>query len=48
MLQGAYSTASQNYFQIIPPSVMIALTILAFFTLGDGIRDAGGRSSDGR
>jgi len=47
MLQGAYHEASRNAFGLVPPAVMITLTIMAFFTLGDGVRDALARSSDG-
>lgn len=47
MLQTAFQTVSTDSFQLIPPAVMISLTILAFFTIGDALRDALGRGSSG-
>ncbi len=46
MLQSAYATSLfTDPFQLIVPGAAIALTILAFNTLGDGLRDALGTAS---
>lgn len=47
MLSDAFADISRNGFQILPPTVAIAATILAFSTLGDGLRDALGRQTEG-
>ena len=43
MLQGAYNFALAKPWPMIPPGVAIALTVLAFNLVGDGLRDALGR-----
>jgi len=45
MVQDAFANIYSSSFQLIAPSVMITLTILAFSTLGDALRDALGRQS---
>jgi peptide/nickel transport system permease protein len=45
MLSDSFRYIRRASFLIIPPTVMITLTILAFSTLGDAIRDAMGRDS---
>jgi peptide/nickel transport system permease protein len=45
MVQDAFDNIYSSSFQLIAPSVMITLTILAFSTLGDALRDALGRQS---
>jgi peptide/nickel transport system permease protein len=45
MVQDAFENIYSSSFQLIAPSVMITLTILAFSTLGDALRDALGRQS---
>lgn len=47
MLSEAFTDLSRNAFLIVPPTVAIAATILAFSTLGDGLRDALGRQTEG-
>jgi peptide/nickel transport system permease protein len=47
MLSDAFADISRNGFQILPPTIAIAATILAFSTLGDGLRDALGRQTEG-
>jgi peptide/nickel transport system permease protein len=46
MLREAFSQVSVTSFQIIPPSVLITLTVLASSVLGDAIRDAMVRTSE--
>jgi ABC-type dipeptide/oligopeptide/nickel transport system permease subunit len=43
MLQGAYNFVLDKPWPMIPPGVAIALTVLAFNLVGDGLRDALGR-----
>ena len=43
MLRDAFDVVRQGAFPLLPPSVIITLTIMAFFLLGDGLRDALGR-----
>ncbi len=43
MLNGAYSTVNRSSFQPLPPGIAIALAVLAFNVLGDGLRAAIGR-----
>jgi len=43
MLQDAYTTITRDSWALIPPGVAIAVTVLAFNLVGDGIRDALGR-----
>jgi len=43
MLQDAYSFIAATAWPMIPPGVAIALTVLAFNLIGDGLRDALGR-----
>jgi peptide/nickel transport system permease protein len=45
MLQSAYSFVLQDSWAMIPPGVAIALTVLAFNLVGDGLRDALGRDA---
>ncbi len=45
MLQSAYSFVLQDPWAMIPPGVAIALTVLAFNLVGDGLRDALGRDA---
>jgi peptide/nickel transport system permease protein len=47
MLSEAFTDVSRNSFLVVPPTVAIALTILALSTLGDGLRDAFGRQTEG-
>lgn len=47
MLRDAFATIRQNFFPIIPPAVMITVTVFAFSILGDGLRDAFGRDTRG-
>ncbi|MGD9958368.1 ABC transporter permease [Nocardioides sp.] len=44
MLSDAFSQFSDEIFPMVPPAFMIVVLILCFFTLGDTIRDAFGRS----
>lgn len=49
MLNDASSNITTSSYLIYPPTVMVAITILAFSLLGDGLRDALGRqTTDGR
>ncbi len=49
MLNEASSNITTSSYLIYPPTVMVAITILAFSLLGDGLRDALGRqTTDGR
>lgn len=49
MLNEASSNLTTASYLIYPPTVMVAVTILAFSLLGDGLRDAVGRqTTDGR
>ncbi|HEY2427676.1 MAG TPA: ABC transporter permease [Acidimicrobiales bacterium] len=43
MLQNAYNYINDKPWPMIPPGVAIALTVLAFNLVGDGLRDALGR-----
>jgi ABC-type dipeptide/oligopeptide/nickel transport system permease subunit len=43
MLQDAYSRITSAPWPMIPPGVAIALTVLAFNLVGDGLRDSLGR-----
>jgi ABC-type dipeptide/oligopeptide/nickel transport system permease subunit len=45
MLQGAYSFVLDKPWPMIPPGLAIALTVLAFNLVGDGLRDALGREA---
>jgi len=45
MVRDAFQNVFDTKFQLIAPSVMITLTILAFSLLGDALRDALGRQS---
>jgi peptide/nickel transport system permease protein len=45
MLQSAYNFVLQDEWAMIPPGVAIALTVLAFNLVGDGLRDALGRDA---
>jgi peptide/nickel transport system permease protein len=45
MVRDAFSNIYAAKFQLVPPSLMIVLTILAFSVLGDALRDALGRQS---
>ncbi len=47
MFRTAFNTVSRNVFQLVPPGLMITLTVLAMFALGDAVRDALGRNSSG-
>jgi peptide/nickel transport system permease protein len=47
MLSEAFSDLSRADFLVVPPTLAVALTILAFSTLGDGLRDALGRQTEG-
>jgi peptide/nickel transport system permease protein len=47
MLSEAFHDLARAGFLVVPPTVAIALTILAFSTLGDGLRDALGRQTEG-
>lgn len=47
MFRVAFTTVSESAFQLLPPGLMITLTVLAMFALGDAVRDALGRSSNG-
>jgi len=46
MLRDGFNTIRTKAYPLLPPSVMVALTIVAFFAIGDGLRDATGRGSD--
>ncbi|TYL55894.1 ABC transporter permease [Nocardioides sp. BGMRC 2183] len=46
MLQEATASITTSSYLIYPPIVMVAITILAFSQLGDGLRDALGRQSN--
>ncbi|WP_156388482.1 MULTISPECIES: ABC transporter permease [unclassified Nocardioides] len=49
MLNDASSNLTTSAYLIYPPTVMVAITILAFSLLGDGLRDALGRqTTDGK
>lgn len=49
MLNEASSNITTSSYLIYPPTIMVAITILAFSLLGDGLRDALGRqTTDGR
>ncbi|NKY33138.1 ABC transporter permease [Nocardia speluncae] len=49
MLSDASANITTSSYLIYPPAVMVAITILAFSLLGDGLRDALGRqTTDGR
>ncbi|NKY51325.1 ABC transporter permease [Nocardia vermiculata] len=49
MLSDASASITTSSYLIYPPTIMVAITILAFSLLGDGLRDALGRqSTDGR
>jgi ABC-type dipeptide/oligopeptide/nickel transport system permease subunit len=43
MLQNAYNSVTSKPWPMIPPGVAIALTVLAFNLVGDGLRDSLGR-----
>jgi ABC-type dipeptide/oligopeptide/nickel transport system permease subunit len=43
MLQNGYAFVNEAAWPMIPPGVAIALTVLAFNLVGDGLRDALGR-----
>lgn len=45
MLRDAFTNIHASWFPIIPPAVLITLTVFAFSVLGDGLRDAFGRDS---
>ena len=47
MLNDASSNLTTSSYLIYPPTVMVAITILAFSLLGDGLRDALGRQTPG-
>jgi peptide/nickel transport system permease protein len=47
MVRDAFSNVYDARSQLIAPSIMVVLTILAFSVLGDGLRDALGRGSRG-
>jgi peptide/nickel transport system permease protein len=42
MLKGAYTNQFDSPFSVVPPGVAMVLTVLAFNTIGDAIRDAFG------
>ncbi len=44
MLSDAFNQSSDAIFPMVPPAILIVVLILCFFTLGDTIRDAFGRS----
>jgi len=44
MLSDAFNQFSNEIFPMVPPAVLIVVLILCFFTLGDTIRDAFGRT----
>lgn len=49
MLNDASSNLTTSPYLIYPPTIMVAITILAFSLLGDGLRDALGRqTTDGK
>jgi peptide/nickel transport system permease protein len=48
VLRDAFNVVHEEWFTLIPPVVAIALTVLAFMLLGDGVRDALGRDTKGR
>jgi ABC-type dipeptide/oligopeptide/nickel transport system permease subunit len=43
MLQNAYNFVTEQPWPMIPPGLAIAVTVLAFNLVGDGLRDALGR-----
>ncbi|MFD9664058.1 ABC transporter permease [Rhodococcus sp. NPDC059968] len=45
MLRDAFAHIHESWFPIIPPAVLITVTVFAFSVLGDGLRDAFGRDS---
>ncbi|MGW4337502.1 ABC transporter permease [Rhodococcus koreensis] len=45
MLRDAFAHIHEAWFPILPPAVMITVTVFAFSVLGDGLRDAFGRDS---
>lgn len=47
MLAAAFDDLSTNSFGVYPPTIVIALTVLSFSVLGDGLRDAIGREARG-
>lgn len=47
MIREGFQTLTTNVYTIIPPTVMVVATIVAFFQLGDGLRDALGRGPSG-
>ncbi|WP_029429896.1 ABC transporter permease [Blastococcus sp. URHD0036] len=47
MVREGFAHVHESTFAIIPPAVMITLTVFAFSQLGDGLRDALGRDSRG-
>ena len=48
MLQDASSNITTSGYLVYPPTLMVAVTILALSLLGDGLRDALGRQAGGR
>jgi peptide/nickel transport system permease protein len=45
MLRDAFQNVRQESFPLVPPAVLVTLTIMAFFLLGDGLRDSLGRDA---
>jgi peptide/nickel transport system permease protein len=45
MIRDGFNGVKTNAFPILPPAVMVTATILAMFMLGDGLRDAIGRTA---
>ncbi len=43
MIRDGFQVVRQNSFSLFPPALAVVLTILAFFVVGDGLRDALGR-----
>lgn len=48
MFRTAFDSASSDWFQLVPPGVMITLTVLAMFVIGDALRDTLGKNSRDR
>jgi peptide/nickel transport system permease protein len=46
MIRDAYQTMHATSFPIFPPTILLVLTVLAFATLGDGLRDALGETHE--
>jgi peptide/nickel transport system permease protein len=45
MMRDAFQQIRQDTFAIFPPAILVVITIMAFFLVGDGLRDALGRDS---